>query len=187
MCYAHFKQTALFKMAKWCVACEPYEPHPSEIKMRYCILRLQGELSLDEKYRINEDELDIVNGILKSFQTDLIRKYFNDVLPFYMKYTDEVCFMLYLNHFLEKHQCDLTFNNNEMYTTRNYKSYEACSFSATYVLTDYAITYYKLLYTAQLYGNKLHNITSPNALGSAIAEGTKRAIDTREIDVNNFG
>lgn len=188
MCYNHYKRNDIFKKVKWCISYDSFNNGEADRKMRVHILRLQHQLSIDERYRITDDESDITIGILHSFQQDLIKKYFNDTLAS-CKFTEEVFFTISLMEFLEKHQCKDTFNGNEMHTTKNYKSYGTwgvTSFSATYVLTDYAVTYYKLLYITQLHYNKLHNITNPNTLGFQAAEVTKKAIDTREIDVNNF-
>ncbi len=188
--YEYYKAKRLFENVKWCVSYNPssFDYIKPEIKLRDTILHLQRKLSLDEKYLIADNELDVISEILKSFQQDLIQKYFNDSLS-NCRFTNAEFFIIKLNDFLEKHQCKDTFNGNEMHTTKNYKTYGTwgvTSFSATYVLTDYAVTYYKALYITQLQHNELLTITNPNALGFQMAETTKKAIDTREIDVNNF-
>lgn len=187
--YEYYKANNLFEKAKWCVSyTQPYE-RTSEIKLRDTILHLQRKLSLGEKYLITESELDIVSGILQSFQQDLIQKYFNGLLS-NCKFSNADFFIIKLNEFLKKNQCEDSFNGNEMHAeVKNYKSYGTwgmTSFSATYVLTDYAITYYKVLYITQLQHNELLAITNSNTFAFQTAEATKRAIDTREIDVNNF-
>lgn len=187
--YEFYKSNNLFEKAKWFVSYnQPYEPKP-EIKMRDIILHLQRKLSLSEKYLITETELEIVSEILQSFQLDLIKKYFNGSLS-NCKFTNAEFFIIKLNEFLERNQCKDSFNGNEMHAeVKNYKSYGTwgmTSFSATYVLTDYAITYYKVLYITQLQHNELLAITNPNTFAFQTAAVTKRAIDTREIEVNNF-
>lgn len=185
MCYDRYKRNDIFKKVKWCISYDSFNKTEADRKMHIHILRLQHQLSIGERYRITDDESDIVIEILHSFQQDLIQKYFNDSLAS-CKYIEKIFFTISLMEFLEKHQCKETFNGNKMHTTKNYKSYGDVSFSATLVLTDYAIIYYKLLYITQLYCNKLLNITDSNKLGFQMAETTKVAIDTRHIDVNNF-
>ena len=188
LCYDRYKRSDIFKKVKWCISYDSFDNTEADLNMRNHILRLQHKLSVGESYRITKDESDIIVDILHSFQQDLIQRYFNDSLTS-SKYIEEVFFTIALMEFLEKHQCEKTFNGNTMHTMENYKSYGTwgvTSFSATLVLTDYAVTYYKLLYITQLYYNKLHNITDANALGCIKVETTKVAIDTRHIDVNNF-
>lgn len=188
MCYDRYKRNDIFKKVKWCISYDSFNNTEADRKMYTHILRLQHQLSIGERYRITNDESDIIIEILHSFQQDLIQRYFNDSLTS-CKYIEEVFFTISLMEFLEKHQCKQTFNGNEMHTPKNYQEYGtwgATSFSATYVLTDYAIIFYKLLYITQLYCNKLLNITDTNKLGFITAETTKVAIDTRHIDVNNF-
>ena len=178
--YKYYKSNDLFKKVKWCISYDSFSVKP-KTKMLYQIIDLQQEMSVEEKYSITKEEADIVIKILESFQQDLVQKYFDEVLPYDCKVTEKVYFVISLNKFLKKHQCKKEFNGNEMFTSKNYKEYGTwgvTSFSATYVLTDYAVTYYKLLYITQLYYNKLLNINNTNT--------TKKALDTREIDVNNF-
>ncbi|MBE6618414.1 MAG: hypothetical protein E7626_01360 [Ruminococcaceae bacterium] len=183
-----FSFSSKFENVKWCVYYDSFRKERPEVRMRDHILYLQRELSLDEKYRITKDEFPIIADILKCFQQDLIQKYFNGSLPSY-KYTDEICFVINLNAFLDKNECEKDFNGNEMYTTKNYKEYGTygmTSFSATYELTDYAVTYHKLYYITQLYYLKLYNIVDKDKLGVRCAEIIKEAIDNRELEVSRI-
>lgn len=180
--YQQCKDKSLFKKVAWCVTSNSLR------RMLDRILYLQYELEIDEKYKIANDECSVITDILKTYREDLVQKYFNDSLPTY-KFIEEVCFVLTLGSYLEKHQCDITFNDNEMYTVKDYKTYGTwgvTSFSATYALTDYAVTYHKLLYITQLYYLKLYKIDDRNKLGVIVAETTKGAMDNRELEVNNF-
>lgn len=186
--YGYYKKNKLLKKVKWCVTRDSFSRTAPERKMRDHILRLQWKLSLDKKYMITEEEFSAITDILKEYQQDLIQKYFNDTLPNY-NHTEEVCFVITLRDFLEKHQCDTAFIGNEMYTIKDHKTYGTwgvTSFSATYVLTDYAVTYNKLYYISQLYFLKLYNIVEQDKLGVIEARAIKEAIDNRELKVNNF-
>lgn len=182
--YGYYKKNQLFKKVKWCV-CDSFS---IEQKLRDYILITQQKLSLDTNYRITRDEFSIIGDILKSYQQDLIQKYFAETLP-NDKHDNVAFFILTLGDYLEKHQCDTTFNGNEMYIVKNRKTYDTwgvTSFSATYFLTDYAVTYNKLRYITQLYFLKLFNIVGEEKLGVISANATKEAIDSGELQVNNF-
>lgn len=186
--YESCKEKALFKKVKWCVTCDSFSGTAPEREMIKHIFYLQGNLSVEKKYRITEDEYYIIIDILKSYQQNLIQRYFADTLP-NDNHDNRAYFVITLRDFLEKHQCDTTFNGEEMYTTKDYKSYDTwgvTSFSATYALTDYAVTYNKVLYISQLYFLRLYNIVGESKLGVISANTTKEAIDSREIKVNNF-
>lgn len=177
--YSHFKKKDLFEKVKWCVSSE------SLSNMRDHVLRLQYRLDLDEKYRITEDEIDIVVEILRSYQKDLIQKYFNDSLSNY-RWTEDSCFVITLGDFLRKHELEKEFNGNVMYTVKDYKSHGTWGlplFTATYVLTDYAVTYHKLYYITQQHFLKLYKIIGEDKVGVRMAEGIREAIETREIKV----
>ena len=115
-----------------------------------------------------------------------MQKYFNGHL-LNGKYVEDVWFVTTLRDFLEKHQSETTFNDNEMYTVKNYKSHGTWGvdlFTATYVLTDYAVVYNKLFYISWLYYLKLHKVVGEEKLGVIITNGIREAIDNGEIKVS---
>lgn len=186
--YGYYKKNQLREKVKWCIAYNSFNNRTAENEMFNHIYHLQYELSVDKKYMIAVDDAPIVKGILKCYQQDLIQKYFTGAL---MDYSDDEKkqFVITLNEFLSKHQCDKEFNENQMYAVKDYKTYGtwgATSFSATYVLTDYAVTYNKLYYVSQLYFLKHYNIVDQDKLGVITANTIKEAIDNREFGVNNF-
>lgn len=186
--YGYYKKNQLRKKVKWCIAYDSFNNRAAEDEMFNHIYHLQYELSVDKKYMISMDESSTIKGIFKCYQQDLIQKYFTDTLTDYAC-SDEQQFILTLNSFLSKHQCDKEFNENQMYAVKDYKTYgtwDATSFSATYVLTDYAVTYNKLYYISQLYFLKHYNIVDQDKLGVITANFIKEAIDSRELGVNNF-
>lgn len=183
------KAKRLFENVKWCVSYNPSSPYDTkpEIKMRDTILYLQRKAAVEEKYLIADTEFDTVCEILRSFQQDVVLKYFNSILPNY-KFDSKECFIFYLDDFLCKNQCKDTFNGNEMYEIKNKKYHGTwgATFSATYVLTDYAVTYHKLYYIVQLAIVEINTRLNKEVTGVHRAEETKKALDTREIAVSNY-
>ena len=172
--YRYYKKNKLLEKVQWCV-CDSFTGMRSENKLRDYIILSQQKLSLDTNYRITKDEFSIIEDIFKNYQQDLIQKYFAETLP-NDNHNNVTFFILTLGDYLEKHQCDTTFNGNEMYIVKERKTYGTwgvTSFSATYLLTDYAVTYNKLLYITQLYFIKLFNIIGEEKLGVISANTTK--------------
>lgn len=130
LCYDRYKRSDIFKKVKWCVSYDEYSSfYPNyvkpELRQRGYIIHLQTEMALEAKYRITESDYDGVNEILKSYQQDLLRKYFKGYAPDYRKLSEDDYFIVTLCDFLQKNQSTDSF-------------------------TDYSVTYQKLSYIAHL-------------------------------------
>ena len=75
--YEFYREKQLFGAVKWCVYYDSFHKIKPEERMRGHILHLQHELSLEEKYRIAQDEVNAINEILLAFRHDVIQKYFS--------------------------------------------------------------------------------------------------------------
>ena len=149
---------------------------------------------IHEKYRIHiDEERTIAKEILKQYQQDLIQRYFSGKLSLAYsppKLTSAEYFLFTLSEFLQKHECEKSFNGNEMYKVKDYKSYGSWGgalYDATYELTDYAVVYHKMYYIAQMYCLTLRKNPLDTETTSYIsAEVTKKVIDTREMKVSSY-
>jgi hypothetical protein len=149
---------------------------------------------IHENYRIyGDEERNIAKGILEQYQQDLIQRYFSGKLSAAYsppKLTNAEYFLFTLSEFLQKHECETTFNGNEMYKTKDYKSYGSWGgplYDATYELTDYAVVYHKMYYIAQMYCLTLRkNPLDTSEMSFQCAEETKKVIDTREMKVSRY-
>ena len=126
MCYDRYKRNSIFEKVKWCVSYDEYSSfYPNyvkpELRQRGYIIHLQTEMPLEAKYRITESDYDGVNEILKSYQQDLLRKYFKGHAPDYRKLSEDDYFIVTLCDFLQRNQ-------------------------SKDIFTDYTITYQKLSY-----------------------------------------
>ena len=194
MSYSYFRHQKIFNNVKWCITNHKNafsaEDRRCELKLRNTILRLQDELAINKEYRIIDAELNFVIDIIHGYQDDLVQKYFNGYAFSYLNLSEEEYYIATFNDFLQKHECERTFNGNEMYTTKDYQSYGIYgtpSFTAKFVLTDYAVTYHKLCYITQLKCIKLHGKPiSNNSIANLSLESFRKAIDTREIEVSNI-
>ena len=122
--YECHAKKAIFDNVKWCVfydSSSSFNNVRPELRQRGYIIHLQTETALEEKYRIVESDFDGVNEILKSYQQDLLQRYFRGYAPAYKKLSEEEYFIVTLWDFLQRHQ----------YEDR---------------LTDYTVTYQKLSY-----------------------------------------
>lgn len=194
MSYSYFQHQKIFSDVKWCIANNPNsissEDQRCDLKLRNAILRLQEELSITKEYRIVEDEFDFVIDIIHCYQNDLAQKYFNGFALNYRNLSEEEYYIVTFNAFLERHECERTLNDNEMYLTKEYKSYGSWGaplFDAKYDLTDFAVTYHKLYYITQFKCIKLHGKPiSNNSVANLRLEASKKAITTREIEVSKI-
>lgn len=149
---------------------------------------------IEEKYWLSGDEeLNIAKEILHAYQKELSQKYFSGHLiasRFICRLSDAEYFLLTLEEFLKKHECERYFIDNEMYTVKNYKDYGTWGmplFDATYELTDFAIVYHKMYLIAQMYCLTLRkNPLDANTLAFKSAEYTKKILDTREMEVSRY-
>lgn len=150
--YEYYKWNQLFETVKWFVYCDSFKGKPEDRMLNY-ILHLQNELSIDEKYRFAEDELNTINKIFLNFLQDVIKRYFNrSSLLVESKFSEEDNFVIRLTHFLESHQTEQDFNDS--------------------------IAYHKLYYTSLLHYLKLYNIVDDGKLGVIQAKLTKETIDS---------
>ena len=148
---------------------------------------------IEEKYWLRETEFDCAKQILKAYQKDLIQKYFTNHLieySFTRKLTEAEYFLCTLNEFLEDHECEKTFDGNQMYNTKKYKDLGCWGtplFEATYELTDFAVVYHKMYFIAQTYCLTLRkNPLDTDTTSYQNAEATRKVLDTREIEVSRF-
>ena len=133
MCYDRYKKKDIFEKVKWCVS---YNPHSllcvrPELKQRDYIIHLQTEMALEETYRILESDFDIVYEILKSYQQDLLRRYFEGYALNYSKLSEEDYFIVTFWDFLQRQQSEGAF-------------------------IDCAVTYQKLSYISHLSSQKIY-------------------------------
>ena len=131
----HVEKT-IFDNVKWCVSYDPYSSFSSEytrpeLKQHGYIIHLQTEMALEEKYRIVESDYDGVNEILKSYQQDLLRRYFKGYAPAYSKLSQEDYFIVTFGDFLQRQQSE-------------------------YSSTNYAVTYHKLSYISNLSSRNIY-------------------------------
>ena len=208
--YEHYKERDLFNKVAWCVTedsnmyrCNlrlidwlrsvPF--YSTKKKPPDCFLPNSDKLfPIHEKYFIQGDEeYNIAKEILKQYQRDLIQKYLSGKLstdPSIRKLTEAEYFLFTLQEFLEKHECETTFNGNEMYKIKDYKSHGNWGgplFDATYELTDYAVVYHKIYYITEMYCLTLReNSLDTNSLSFIKTEETKKVIDTREMKVSRY-
>jgi hypothetical protein len=194
MSYSYFRHQKIFNNIKWCIASSQNaasaEDRRCELKLRNTILRLQEELAINKEYKIIDAEFGFVIDIIHGYQNDLVQKYFNGYALNYLNLSEEEYYIATFNAFLQRHERERTFNDNEMYTVKDYKSYGTWGnplFDAKYVLTDFAVTYHKLYYITQLKCIKLHGRPiNNNSIANLSLENSKKAIDTREIEVSRI-
>ena len=208
--YEHYIKRNLFNKVAWCVTNDShiYRCNMNLIdwinnipfyslkkKTADCFFPNADKLfPIDEKYRIQGDEeRNIAKEILKEYQRDLIQKYFLGELGtnrFIRKLTKAEYFLYTLQEFLQKHECETTFNGIKMYETKEYKSYGSWGvplFSATYELTDYAVVYHKIIYIAEMYRLTLReNPLDTESYYFKSAEATKEVIDSRKMKVSRY-
>lgn len=208
--YEYYKGRALFNKVAWCVTKDSHTYrcnlhltdwihnirfYSTKKKPPDCFFPNADKLfPISEKYCIHVDEeWSIAKEILEQYQLDLIQKYFSGTLytdRSITKLTGAEYFLFTLQEFLRKHECDTTFNGNEMYKTKDYTplgTWGVPLFSATYELTDYAVVYHKVYYIAQMYCLTLReNPLATNTVAFQSAEATKEVIDTREMKVSRY-
>ena len=126
--FEYYMAKTLFEKIKWCVSYDPSSPFNNvrpELKQRGYIIHLQTEISLDEKYKIIESDFEVVKEILKSYQQDLLQRYFRGYAPTYWKLSEEEYFIVTFWDFLQRPQSE---NSS----------------------TNYDVTYHKLCYISHL-------------------------------------
>ena len=169
--------------------------HKSKKRNPDCFFPNADKLFLiEEKYWLSGDEeLSVAKEILREYQKDLSQKYFSNMLnvnSYTRKLTNAEYFLVTLKEFLEKYECEKDFFGNEMYKTKEYKSYGSWGaplFDATYELTDYAVVYHKMYLTVQMYCLTLRkNPLDTNTLSFQWTEDTKKVLDTREMKVSRY-
>lgn len=153
------------------------------------IYRAQRNLNIPTDYCFTkQSELEIVDILLKEYQRSLAQKYFNyNLLPakFNKPVSGEQYFMYMLCNMLEQHQCDSYYLEHGMHAERlsykEYGSWGATHYDATYLLSDFALTYHKLYYVAYLYCQH-DSILNQNKDFSA-PDSIKEIINTQKINV----
>lgn len=208
--YEHFNERDLFNKVAWCTTensficrcnlhliewlcnvpfystkeCRPDRFFPNADKLFF----------IHENYCIRGDkEYNIAKEILEQYQRDLIQKYLSGKLredSSIRKLTEAEYFLYTLAFFLQKHECEKIFNGNEMYKTKDYKSYGSWGgplYDATYELTNFAVVYHKMYYIAQMYCLTLRkNPLDTDTISFIGTEETKKVIDTREMKVSRY-
>lgn len=167
-------------------------PHYSKKKTCDCFFPNADKLFLiEEKYWLRDDELDIAKEILCAYQKELSQEYFSGHLIVnrsMCKLSKQEYFLVTLNDFLQKYECEKNFLGHKMYDTKDYKSYGSWGmplFDATYILTDFAVVYHKIYLIAQTYCLTLReNPLDTSSLYFRCAENTKMYLDTREMKVS---
>lgn len=148
-----------------------------EIKADYCFTR--------------QSELDVVDLLLKEYQRSLAQKFFNCALlpPAYKKtISGEQYFMYMLCMMLKQHQCDSYYLGKDMHAKnlsyKEYGSWGATHYDATYLLTDFSVTYHKLYYAVHLFCQNDPILNQNKDFYNS--DSIKEIIDTRQISISCY-
>jgi hypothetical protein len=169
--------------------------HYSKKKKADCFFSNADKMFLiEDKYWLSgEEELSIAKEILCAYQKELSQEYFSGHLianRLVCKLSHAEYFLLSLKDFLQKYECETTFNGQQMYITKSYKnlgSWGVPLFEATYELTDLAVVYHKMYLIAQMYCLTLReNPLDTTTTFYHSAEYTKKVLDTREMEVSRY-
>lgn len=182
----------LHNLVVWCIITK-MDTFSHSMPLWSYISNAQIKLSIPEKYRISgEAEWKTVKDILAEFQKDLSKEYFcgNLKIP-KSKYVipGEDYFMFALQSFLGEHQCDYEFLGHDMHKERisykEYGSWGALHFDASYALSDFAIVYHKLYFVAYSFCEN-SKVFNPKGTAYRNTKDIKDIIDTKQIDISRY-
>lgn len=156
------------------------------------IVKAQNKLSLPQEYRISSDvERNYMNDILAAYQKDLTQSYFKGYLKMIKsKYVvpGEVYFMYSLYTFLSDHQCDYEFLKHNMHKERifykEYGSWGATHFDATFAVSDFAIVLHKMHYITCVYCRR--NDILRGLVPNWNEQNLKEILDTKQIQISRY-
>ncbi len=161
--YKYHNKNSLKKKIAWCV-----------LELRDLIFNIyytqsSSSISIEKKYRINDNDEDTIREIIKTYQQELIEYYFKDYEINYYKLSGKAYFFYTLKAFLEKYESETYFNDKKLKTNEN-------------KLTPYGISYYKLYYISQMYVINLYETLykkklSKDCIAYNKANATKEMLD----------
>lgn len=156
------------------------------------IYRAQRNLEIQTDYFFTKQiELEFVDLLLKEYQRFLTQKFFNCTLlpPKYKKtISGEQYFMYMLCLMLKQHQCDSYYLGKDMHAKnlsyKEYGSWGATHYDATYSLTDFSVAYHKLYYTVHLFCQNDPILNQNKEFYNS--DAIKEIIDTRQISISCY-
>lgn len=183
-----YRDRSLRELVAWSVTTD--DNTRCNLSLSDYIVNAQNKLSLPQEYRISGDvERNYMNDIIAAYQKDMMQSYFKGYLKVIKsKYVvpGEVYFMYSLYTFLSDHQCDYEFLNHNMHKERifykEYGSWGATHFDATFALSDFAIVLHKMHYITCVYCRR--NDILSGIVPNWNEQNLKEILDTKQIQIS---
>ena len=199
-------QREIDRIVAWCVTTDS-SIFRSNFSLKEYIVKAQNKLNLSQEYRIKGDyrltafgddvgeeagEWVFVESIISEFNKNLIQEYFIGKLSvLYRKHniSKEEHFFYLLQRYLEKHQCDYELAEHKLIgktiKRKDYGSWGAPHYDATYALTDFAVAFNKLFYISYMYC-KTNPVINPKGEFWSNEHYIEEIIKTRQISVSSL-
>lgn len=185
------RQNKLKELISWCVT-EDSNIHRCNLNLEDYIWNAQIKLNLPQQFLIDVDTVDYedIKIILKKFQQDTAKKYFNDSNSFSLpkskyKLNSETYFYYLLHSYLDT--CDShSFIGYEILGAQlSRKEYDGDGWDATYQLTDFGIVFYKLLYISYKFC-KNNNILDSSCSYFFNEKALQDVIISKTIEISHY-
>lgn len=188
----YYKNKKVKELFAWIIS-ENSADFRCNLHLHNYIANAQNKCNLLQEHRVTSDEeWNTVKEILIEFQKDATIKYFTDnyhIPKSRYVINGEVYFIYLLNSYLESHQCEDKVAGHKMHSkTLNYKDYGSWGaplFDATYELSDFGIIYHKLYYISYMF---CKNNPVLNAKGElwTVEESIEEIIKSKQISISRL-
>lgn len=184
-----YKLNCFRELVAWCVT-KNNNVYRCNLRLRDYIHNAQNDLQIPKEYKIQGEEWDFVDQILKKYQEDLKEDYFcgRALMLKKSKYVIHGLdyFMFSVANYLDDHQCDYKFLSYDMHketiSYNHYGNWGGPLYDAEYLLTDFALIYHKLYYITLVY---CQNCRAINSKGTEYQEcsNVKEILDRKTLQV----